>query len=186
MDGQDTVSGVQPVPLEETRKDPCAMFFIIFGLIYEALSTASIASDSSSSNRHPSTAAAFRALQSIVAPRFSGQALIEQTTFRELMGLCYRIAMTESASMQLHLVAALSALAAVNGPNTDAYVPSALHICDIPSRYSLTPFFRLPSASDSLHLPPPSVHCLRICAYLVRRSRNGEYGPALSKQNSTG
>jgi hypothetical protein len=127
MDGQDTASDdVKQATLDPLRKEPCAMFFVIFGLIFEALSTASVAPDSSNSTQQPATVAAFRALQSIVAPQFSGQALMEQTTFKELIGLCYRIAMTESASMQLHLIAALSALATVEAGSDNMYVTSSI------------------------------------------------------------
>ena len=109
MDGREpgTTNGPATVPDE-----PTVFFFIIFGLVFEALGTSSAESNLTTSTREPTVIAALQALKCLVRPEYSGKALLEPTTFDEFISLCYRMAMTESAVIQVHLVEMVAALAA--------------------------------------------------------------------------
>jgi hypothetical protein len=76
--------------------------------------------------------------------------MMEPTMFDEFISLCYRIAMTESASIQIHLVEMLSVLAA-----------SQDH------------------TSDPLSLTSSRAHCLRICAHILRHSTPSSRAPVI-------
>jgi hypothetical protein len=113
MDGQEVGNDSKSHPPESSkREDPTAFFFVIFGLVYEALATSSADSISATSTRQAIVIAALQALKSLVRPEYSGKAMMEPTTFDEFISLCYRMGMTESASIQVHLVEMLSILAA--------------------------------------------------------------------------
>jgi len=94
------------------REEPTAFFFVIFGLVYEALATSSPESTSATSARQALIVAALQALKSLVRPEYSGKAIRETMIFEEFISLCYRIAMTESAKIQAHLLEMLSIFAA--------------------------------------------------------------------------
>jgi hypothetical protein len=110
MDGHDTTE-VKPVTQKNhDREEPTAMFFALFGLIYEALVT-------SSADANPSTTIqqnaiiALKALKSLVKPEYSGKTLLEPTILDEFTSLCYRMALTESAAVQVYLVETVAAFA---------------------------------------------------------------------------
>ncbi|KIJ41885.1 hypothetical protein M422DRAFT_60390 [Sphaerobolus stellatus SS14] len=129
------------------RAEPTAFFFIVFGLVYDALVTAS--TDASAGNGSRDTAiTALRALKSLVHPEYSGRAILDPTIFDEFAGLCYRLAMTESAMVQVYLVEAISTLASSHPAKADTNGSNGM-----------------PFPSDS-HL----THCLRICAYVLRHN----------------
>lgn len=108
MDGHDTADASQKASQE--REEPTAMFFALFGLIYEALVTSS--ADANPSAKIQQTAViALEALKSLVKPEYSGKALLDPTILDEFTSLCYRMALTESASVQVHLVEAISIFA---------------------------------------------------------------------------
>jgi hypothetical protein len=98
-------------PKSTKREEPAAFFFVVFGLVYETLSTSSADSASTISTREPTLIAALHALKSLVRPEYSGMALVDSPTFDEFISLCYRMAMTESAGIQVHLVEMLTVLA---------------------------------------------------------------------------
>jgi HEAT repeat-containing protein 5 len=98
----------ETVALEEPR----AFFFIIFGLVYEALATSSAESTLTTSVRQPAIIASLQALKYLVRPEYSGKALLERANFDEFINLCYRMAMTESAGIQVYLIETLIALTA--------------------------------------------------------------------------
>ena len=65
------------------RKEPTAFFFVIFGLVYEAIATASIDASSESESRS-GVVSALAALKFLVRPEFSGQAIMEPIILRNL------------------------------------------------------------------------------------------------------
>ena len=111
MDGLDAPANAPPPPREpKARTEPTALFFAIFGLIYEALARSSADSTPSPEIRRDAIVA-LETLKSLVRPEYSGNALLESTVFDEFTSLCYRMAMTESASVQSHLVEVISSFA---------------------------------------------------------------------------
>src|SRR4051812_24444849 len=103
MDGKEVVQQSKDLISTNERKEPTAFFYIIFGLVYEALATSS-ADSSSSSNRDSGVVSALQALKCLVRPEYSGNAILEPTIFEEFISLCYRMGMTESPAIQVHLV----------------------------------------------------------------------------------
>lgn len=110
MDGLESGEKVKTNGPSTVRDEPTVFFFIIFGLVYEALVTSSADSTLTTATRQPAVIAALQALKSLVKPEYSGKALLEPTTFDEFISLCYRMAMTETAAIQVHLVEMLAAL----------------------------------------------------------------------------
>lgn len=104
MDGKESVDERTDLISVDDRKEPTAYFYIIFGLVYEALSTSS--ADSSSTNLTQQTAviSSLQALKCLVRPAYSGTAIMEPTIFEEFISLCYRMGLTETPSIQIHLV----------------------------------------------------------------------------------
>ncbi|KAF8523823.1 ARM repeat-containing protein [Gautieria morchelliformis] len=146
MDGKASTSASN-APLS-LRNEPTAFFFVVFGLVYDALATSSADSTSTGASRETAVTA-LKALKSLVRPEYSGNAILDSVIFGEFSGLCYRMAMTETAAVQIHLVEAIAALA--NSQSS-----------------SLTPR----EEADNKSFPPdsPLTHCLRICAYVLRHA----------------
>ncbi|THH07979.1 hypothetical protein EW145_g3009 [Phellinidium pouzarii] len=140
-----------------TREEPTALFFAIFGLIYEALASSS-ADGTPSTKLQQNAIIALEALKSLVRPEYSGKALLEPTIFDEFTGLSYRMAMTESAAVQIHLVEAVAAFAISQKENMASS-----------SRSDMQSGGPLPPNS-------PLTHCFRICAYVLRNSISGPGG----------
>lgn len=116
MDGKEvTKHNPQIIPATD-RKEPTAFFFIIFGLVYEALATAS--ADASSDSRS-GVISALQALKCLVRPEYSGQAIMEPMIFEEFISLCYRMGMTEAAGVQIHLIEMLAIFAAAQSTGLD-------------------------------------------------------------------
>ena len=115
MDGRELPAETPKDASVEARKEPTAFFFVLFGLVYEALSTSSSDSSSSASKRKLTFVGALQALKWLVRPEYSGKAILEPTIFDEFISLMYRIAMTEPADIQVHLIGVLSAFAASQG-----------------------------------------------------------------------
>lgn len=114
MDGQEVKNDDASNLKGNLRSEPTAFFFVVFGLVFEALTTSSVDATSTTSSRQLTVIAALEALKSLVRPEYSGTAMMEPTTFDEFIGLCYRMAMTESAEIQAHLVEMLAILATTN------------------------------------------------------------------------
>ena len=112
MDGREPGTNMNTNGPATVPDEPAVFFFIIFGLVFEALGTSSAESNLTTSTREPTVIAALQALKCLVRPEYSGKALLEPTTFDEFISLCYRMAMTESAVIQIHLVEMVAALAA--------------------------------------------------------------------------
>jgi len=104
-----------PSKQSKPREDPTACFYIIFGLVYEALSTPSPGDGSSNMDRQALVVTCLETLKSLVRPEYAGKAIIEPNIFDEFMSLSYRIAMTEPATVQKHLVEMLTVLASTQG-----------------------------------------------------------------------
>ncbi|TFK60204.1 clathrin-coated vesicle protein [Pluteus cervinus] len=156
MDGQE-VNPSGPAPAKFAKRDePAAFFFIIFGIVYEALATSSTESSSSTSSRLSTVVAALQALKSLVKPEYAGNAFREPTIFDEFISLCYRMAMTEPASVQLHLIEVLTILASSQNPGANGT-----------------------DTSDPLSLTSPKAHCLRICSYILRHSTSASRGSVI-------
>lgn len=106
MDGKEG----QPTVTSTQREGPAAFFFVIFGLIYEALAESSTSS-SASGSANTVTIAALEALDSLVRPDYAGKAILDSAVFDEFTTLCYRMAMMESAEVHIPLARVVSSLA---------------------------------------------------------------------------
>ncbi|CAO1639306.1 unnamed protein product [Sympodiomycopsis kandeliae] len=101
-DGQEEVSG----PPSAFRSEPTIFFFVLYGLVFEALSTSAGASSASVVDSGDAVRGAhvmrvsLQAVRSLSKPQYSGTALLQESSFEELCNLCYRIVLTESVSMQ--------------------------------------------------------------------------------------
>lgn len=115
MDGQEPSQAPTTQTKAKPREDPTAFFYILFGLIYEALSTSAPDSGSASLDRQTIVVACLEALKALVRPEYAGKAIMEPNIFDEFISLLYRMAMTESAAVQMHLVEMLGVLAATQG-----------------------------------------------------------------------
>lgn len=119
MDGMDSTDEGPASSATAQRDEPTALFFALFGLIYEALS-ASSADATPSAKLRRNALIALNALKSLVKPAFSGRALFDPPIFSEFMSLCYRMAMTESAAAQVLLVEVISVFATSQAGNINA------------------------------------------------------------------
>ncbi|KAJ7582455.1 clathrin-coated vesicle protein, partial [Mycena floridula] len=151
MDGRELTDDAVAPP-KVARDEPAAFFFIVFGLVYEALAASSADSSSTASARHSSVVAALQALKCLVRPEYSGKAILEPTIFEEFISVSYRIAMTEDATVQIHLVEMLAVFAATQD--------------------------RTIGDEDALSLTSPRAHCLRICAHILRHATSS-HGPVI-------
>ncbi|KAG6906802.1 hypothetical protein DXG01_012050 [Tephrocybe rancida] len=157
MDGQELTPPSKPTPTIK-REEPTAFFYVVFGLVYEALVTSSADSTSSSSVRRSLVKSALQALKSLVRPEYSGNAIKEPTIFDEFVSLCYRIAMTEPAGVQIHLLDMLSSFASSQEHKS--------------------------SSGDELSLTSPKAHCLRICSYILQHSTSASRGQTIQGETS--
>ncbi|KAF9269100.1 clathrin-coated vesicle protein [Marasmius fiardii PR-910] len=152
MDGRQLVKDQLFEASSKTRDEPALFFYVIFGLVYEALSS-STSDSTNSSSRQASISTALQALKSLVKPEYAGKAILEPTILDEFISVCYRIAMTETASIQVHLVEVLAAFASTQDTGE--------------------------SASELITANSPRSHCLRICAHIVRHSTSASHGSAI-------
>lgn len=152
MDGKEVGEDKKNLISTSVRKEPTAFFYIIFGLVYEALATSSADSSSTTTARQSAVVSALQALKSLVRPEYSGSAIMEPTIFDEFISLCYRMGMTESAAIQIHLVEMLSIFAATQ---TSAS-----------------------TGGDFLSLSSPTAHCLRICAHILKQTTSSSRASA--------
>lgn len=90
--------------LELSQTEPAPLFFVIFGLIYEALAISSPQSSSTPNARSATVTTSLRALKCLIDPRYSGKALLEPAVYKEFISLCYRTAMVENAATLVHLI----------------------------------------------------------------------------------
>ncbi|KAJ7198315.1 clathrin-coated vesicle protein [Mycena pura] len=147
MDGRESVAA----PAKDARRDePAMLFFVVFGLVYEALAAGSADSSSSTASRQFTVIAALRTLKSLVRPEYAGKAMMEPSIFDEFINLCYRMAMTEAAPIQIHLIEVLTIMAATQAHSADV--------------------------SDELSHTSLRAHCLKICSHILRHSTSTSRG----------
>ncbi|KAF9499159.1 clathrin-coated vesicle protein [Pleurotus eryngii] len=133
------------------RTEPTAFFYVVFGLVYEALATSSTeAAATPASTRDQLVIACLHALKYLVTPEYCGKAVMEPTAFEELLNLCYRMAMTESANVQIALTDMLLSWASSQDGGSDSL--------------------------DLLSLTAPRTHCLRICSHIIQHSTSNSKG----------
>jgi HEAT repeat-containing protein 5 len=163
MDGRESAS---PSDTPQPLKEPTAFFFVVFGLVYDALASSSTDSTSAGVSREI-TITALETLKSLVRPEYSGKAILDPVIYEEFSGLCYRMALTESAAVQVYLVEAIAVLA--NGQSFNLIPRYALLLVYVIMVYVSKP---IREQADSKSFPPdsPLTHCLRICAYVLRHA----------------
>jgi hypothetical protein len=140
------------------------MFFVIFGLVYEALSASTPHSESSSDN---TSLIALRAMKCLVRREYSGRALLEPTIFDELLNLWYRMAMTEPPALQIHLVEVIRVFAIEQGQGSNTSVVTS---------WRLEPSVDTCGSSDDT--TSPAMVCLRVCAYILKNAIPSAERPA--------
>lgn len=130
LDGQDPSQSTVDAPKPGPRQEPTVFFHVIFGLVYEALATTSTDS-TGADNRLTVAVASLQALKYLVRPEYCGRAILVPAIFEEFIALCYRLALTEPASVQIPLIETLASLASTQDqrcviitPITYAAVPS--------------------------------------------------------------
>lgn len=124
MEGMDDVTSASST--ERTAgSEPTALFFVIFGLVYEALSASTPYSESSLEASGNTSLIALRAMKSLVRREYSGRALLEPTIFDELLNLWYRIAMTEPPALQIQLMEVIRTFAIDQSQGSNAFVASS-------------------------------------------------------------
>ena len=148
------------------RDDPTAFFFPVFGLVFEALS--SQAPDASSTTGTVQmTITALDAMKSLVRPEYSGSAMLESVIFDEVIGLSYRLALTEPAVVQQHLVEMITSLALSQGDRLLKQKAYVLFEVTSPGAHCCS---RNGHSTDAFPTDTPLSDCLRICAFVLRHS----------------
>ncbi|OBZ74420.1 HEAT repeat-containing protein 5B [Grifola frondosa] len=132
------------------RDEPTAFFYVIFGLVYEALVTSTPDSDVPSQR---TSVIALQALRSLVQRKYCGKVFGDAIIFEELVNLFYRMALTEPFGVQVQLVETIASLA-------DSLKRSG----DLTNGEGL---------SHEELLTSPHTHCLRICAYVLKGAITG-------------
>ncbi|CAG8614856.1 4159_t:CDS:10, partial [Acaulospora colombiana] len=124
MDGREGES-----PPSSFRSEPAALFFVIFGLVFEAL-TQSSGSNSSTSGESV-TIMALESLEHLVRPEYAGNAILEASIFDEFSSLCYRLAMMETANVHIPLIRTITSLAStqLGHANKRAAYPLSPDMC---------------------------------------------------------
>ncbi|KAI0830170.1 ARM repeat-containing protein [Trametes gibbosa] len=146
MDGRESVSSPSGGKDADNKRDePTVFFFVVFGLVYEAL--ASSAPDADPDAQRISIVS-LQALKCLVRRKYCGKVFTDPPLFEELLNLFYRMALTEPSGVQIHLVEAIASLA--ESIKTESLTNGH-------------------SQGTADVLSSPLAHCLRICAYILRR-----------------
>jgi HEAT repeat-containing protein 5 len=127
MDGLES-SG--PTPSDD-RQEPTALFFVLFGLAFEALVTSSAEDTSSVDGARQNTRIALKVLKYLVKPVYSGKSFIEGPIFEEFVSVSYRMAMSDPADTRRLLVEVLSNIIESRRQQllSSEYVAHFLHPC---------------------------------------------------------
>jgi HEAT repeat-containing protein 5 len=131
MEGMDDVAAASSAK-RNAGSEPTALFFVIFGLVYEALSSSAPHSESSTAATGNMPLIALRAMKCLVRREYSGRALLEPTIFDELLNLWYRIAMTEPPVLQAQLMEVIRVFAIEQGQGSNLFVahsPRWMPVC---------------------------------------------------------
>ncbi|TBU59882.1 clathrin-coated vesicle protein [Dichomitus squalens] len=148
MDGQDALPDGPPSDIQSgTREEPTTFFFVVFGLVYEALATST---PDSGLEAQRNSIVSLQALKCLVRRKYCGRVFNDQPLFEELLSLLYRMALTESSGVQIHLVEAIASLA------------DSIKSVGTTNGHTGTDV-----------LSSPQAHCLRVCAYILRRVISG-------------
>ncbi|KAL1740521.1 armadillo-type protein [Schizophyllum fasciatum] len=111
MDGAEPKTAEVDAIKLTSRAEPSMCFFIVFGLVYEALATTSGDTSNAAANRRTIVLACLQALKCLVRPEYAGKAILDPPIFEEFISLCYRIALTEPANLLVHLIDLVRTLA---------------------------------------------------------------------------
>lgn len=158
MEGMDDVTAASSAR-RNAQLEPTAMFFVIFGLVYEALSSSAPYSESTAANGNMPLIA-LRAMKCLVRREYSGRALLEPTIFDELLNLWYRIAMTEPPALQAQLMEVVRVFATEQCQGTNPFVAPFSPIDG--------PYVDTCDSSDDP--TSPAMVCLRVCTYIVKNA----------------
>lgn len=113
MDGREV-----PTSRSEDEKMPVPLFFVLYGLAFEALTNSSVESVADVAVSRRNVAIALRALRSLVKPIYAGATLSSGPLFEELITLFYRLTLTEPSASLIGLVDAVRDLASVRTSET--------------------------------------------------------------------
>lgn len=149
-------------PGEPAPEGPTALFFVVFGLVFEALVQSSTNAASSASGRLV-TIAALEAMESLVRPEYAGSAILDNTIFEEFSNLCYRMAMMETAEVHIPLVKTVASLASTQFKKTSIGN----------------------GTSSGMSSTVQLTHCLRICSYVLRRALPSSGTPSSTANSET-
>lgn len=155
IDGREsTEANEKHVTNGTTTEQPATFFYVLFGLVFETLSTST---PESGLQNIKSTVVALKALKHLVKADYAGNAFKDMPIFEELVNLCYRMALTEPVAVQAYLVDSLASLATSVAKGQAGQMDSS---------------------------PPPQVHCLRICAYILKRTISNARDKAIRMSQS--
>ncbi|KAF9228616.1 clathrin-coated vesicle protein [Gyrodon lividus] len=157
--GQTSTGALTSNGLGSPHTEPAPLFFVIFGLIYEALAVSSPQPSATHNLRAATVAASLRALKCLIDPRYSGKALLEPTVFKEFISLCYRMVMVENASALVHVMGVITVF--------------AKHFGHLGTESVVAP-------NEALSPNSVRAHCLKICAYILRHARHSQGAPVIS------
>lgn len=132
------------------RDEPVAFFFVLFGIAFEAL-VSRPSSDSTTEREH--TLATLSALQKILRPSVSGNAVYQDAVFSEMIEMLDRLVLTEGLGVQAIVVdiARNVCLAHPSGREGQVYISSCIIVtrltqCSVPR---MTRVFQTTSISFS-------------------------------------
>ncbi|KAI0776806.1 ARM repeat-containing protein [Trametes elegans] len=155
MDGQETPSPQASAKAINERDEPTVFFYVVFGLVYEALATSTPDADPDAQR---TSIISLQALKHLVRRKYCGKVFNDPPIFEELLNLFYRMALTEPSGVQIHLVEAIASLAESIKSNNLSNGAS--------------------SGTESV-LSSPLAHCSRICAYILKRVITGPQNGAV-------
>ncbi|KAI0784437.1 clathrin-coated vesicle protein [Abortiporus biennis] len=104
INGQSQQSSQQRPTIEKTQQ--CTFFFVIFGLVFEALSLLVPDSETSLNN----AVIALQCLRCLFQKQYAGDTLSDMSLFDEVISLLYRLALTGPLPLQIHLLDAVGSL----------------------------------------------------------------------------
>lgn len=126
MDGQEVPSSQPPSKTQlDSREEPTVFFFVVFGLVYEALATSTA---DAGPDAQRTSIVSLQALKCLVKRKYCGRVFNDPPLFEELLNLFYRMALTEPSGVQVHLVEAIASLAESIKSDNKTYVQVAPHL----------------------------------------------------------
>jgi HEAT repeat-containing protein 5 len=175
MDGRESMNGASATPNAQ-REEPAPYFYVLFGIAFEALASSSSEVATGSGTRQSPVITALQALKCLVRPEYAGKAILEPTILDEFTGLAYRLAMTEGAAVQIHLLEMLAIFAATQDRTSGSETK-----CVPSENFGQVRLIMSLCSVDILSPASPRAHCLRICAHVLRHSISSAGGPVIRK-----